>query len=326
MISTVPRVATATKIDNRILFLFSIIGFSILIFDLLNSVSLFGIVVGVFSTLLFFEVCKTALLRRFCSPPINKYPCLDESETTSISTNNDGVHVHGHARWSDGQAPLLLMIHGWTSNSIGTFERAREFTDYHVVTVDLRGHGHGAKDPEFTAVKCASDTAALLDSLPQDKIENIVIWGHSLGAFIALRLVSKYRGWWNEKVDSMILESPMTNYNLIFDEYLPNFLKILQPLMEKMVWKAWGEIHPDLPINGPEDVMLPKWGMPTCRTIVFQPKVDRRLGSAHYDLLIQHIGDDCESHVLDDLTHSGSKVNLTRNNLIRKFLDYSSPS
>jgi hypothetical protein len=301
MISTVPRVATATRIDNRILFLISITGISILIFDFLNSISLLGIVVGVFSTLLFFEVCKTSLLRKFCSPPINKYSCLDESETTSVSTSNDGVHVHGHARWKDGRAPLLLMIHGWNSNSINTFERAKDFTNYHVVTVDLRGHGHGAKDPEFTAVKC-------------------------LGAFIALRLVSKYQGWWNDKVDSMILESPMTNYNLIFAESLPGFLRVFQPLMEKMIWKAWYKIHPDQPINGPEDVMLPKWGMPTCRTIVLQPKEDNRLGSAHYELLMQHIGDGCESHILDDLTHSGSAINTTRNNLIRQFLDHSSPS
>jgi pimeloyl-ACP methyl ester carboxylesterase len=326
MRSIVPRVATATKIDNRILFLISITGISILIFDFLNSITLLGTFVGFFSTLLFFEVCKTALMRQFCSPPVNKYPCLDESETTSISTTNDGVHVHGHARWNKGLAPLLLMIHGWSANSISTFERAKDFSDYHIVTVDLRGHGHGAKDPEFTAVKCASDTAALLDSLPQDKIENIVIWGHSLGAFIALRLVSKYQGWWNDKVDSMILESPMTDYNLIFAEYLPTFLKRFQSSMEKMVWKAWYKIHPDQPINDPDDVMVPKWGMPTCRTIVLQPKVDSRLGSAHYDLLMRHIGDNCESHILDDLTHSGSRINPARNNLIRQFLDYSSSS
>lgn len=326
MNSTVPRVATATRIDNRILFLISISGISILIFDLLNSISPWGIVVGLFSTLLLLEVCKIALLRKLCSPPMSGKPCLDESETTSISTSNDGVNVHGHARWNDGRAPLLLMIHGWTSNSVSSFERARDFSDYHIVTVDLRGHGHGANDPEFTAVKCASDTAALLDSLPHEKIEHIVIWGHSLGAFIALRLVSKYQGWWNDKVDSMILESPMTNYNLIFDEFLFTSFKRLQPFMERIVWKTWRKIHPDQPVSSQEDVMIPKWGMPTCRTIVLQPKVDNRLGDSHYNLLMQHIGEDSESHILDDLTHSGSTINLTRNNLIRKFLDYSSPS
>ncbi|MGY8701340.1 MAG: alpha/beta hydrolase [Candidatus Poseidoniales archaeon] len=326
MNSTLPRIATATQIDNRILFIISTTGISILIFDILNSISLLGVVVGAFSILLFLEVCKTALLRKLCSPPKNIYPCLDESKTTSISTSNDGVHVHGHAKWNDGRAPLLLMIHGWSSNSISSFERAQDFTDYHVVTVDLRSHGHGAKDPEFTAVKCASDTAALLDSLPQEKIKHIVIWGHSLGAFIALRLVSKYQGWWNDKVNSMILESPMTNYNLIFDELIPSFLKSFQPLLERTIWKAWYKIHPEQPINGSEDVMVPKWGMPTCRTIVLQPREDSRLGNAHYELLMQHIGDDCESHILDDLTHSGGTVNPTRNNLIKQFLDYSLPS
>jgi len=102
--------------------------------------------------------------------------------------------------WGNEQAPLLLLIHGsrdhgrswdWTAEAL--------CADWHVVAIDLRGHGDSAWSPEGRYdIPChVHDVAQLMDHLGGPA----TIMGHSLGAHIALRYAALYP----DRVDKLIL-------------------------------------------------------------------------------------------------------------------------
>ncbi len=91
------------------------------------------------------------------------------------------------AGWTNNNVgkPVLLALHGWLDNS-SSFEPLLPFlTDYHVVAVDLPGHGlsaHRGADAHYHFVEWAFDVAELIRVAQWDKI---MIVGHSMGGMIA---------------------------------------------------------------------------------------------------------------------------------------------
>jgi 3-oxoadipate enol-lactonase len=89
-------------------------------------------------------------------------------------------------------APTLLLLHGWTAtaalNWFKTFEPlARRF---HVVAMDVRGHGRGIRSRRpFRLTDCADDAAALCDELD---LEPVVAVGYSMGGPIAQLLWDRH--------------------------------------------------------------------------------------------------------------------------------------
>ena len=113
----------------------------------------------------------------------------------------------------------------------------------------------------------------------------------------------------------------MTNYNLILDEYFTRRTRFLKPLLYRWMIAAWNRIHPEEEISGPEHVMIPAWGLPSVRTLVVQAADDSRLGMEHYNLLMEQLDIEHESHVLDDLRHSGDSEHRGRTEITQKFLE-----
>ncbi len=98
-------------------------------------------------------------------------------------------HVEGPAG-----APTVLLLHGWMAsgglNWFRTFDvLARQF---HVVAVDMRGHGRGIRNGRrFRLADCADDAAATLDVLGID--EPVIAVGYSLGGPVAQLLWKRHR-------------------------------------------------------------------------------------------------------------------------------------
>jgi pimeloyl-ACP methyl ester carboxylesterase len=93
--------------------------------------------------------------------------------------------------WGNEDAPLLLLIHGsrdhcrswdWTAQALAA--------DWHVIAVDLRGHGDSAWSPEgrYDIAGHVYDVAQLLFQIGQPA----TIIGHSLGAHVAFRYAALF--------------------------------------------------------------------------------------------------------------------------------------
>ncbi len=286
----------------------------------LSSILLF--ISGIY---LLLQSIRIRYLRILFQTPKRSISCIEDEEWQSLVVKNDaGVSIHAHAKWLDDTAPLIFYLHGWSSNSSRSLNRCRDITGHHVLAMDLRGHGHAPDDPEFTAQKCAEDAAKLLDSLPREKISSISIHGHSLGSYIAIRLQSRFKGWWRQKLRCLILESPMTDYNLILKEYTPGPLVLLRPLKFRWMIKAWKKIHPNIVLTGREDIKIPEWGRPEFPTLLIQADDDERLGMSHHQLLLENIDHvEHENHVIKGLRHSGDSIHKGRTRLMQDYLDRS---
>ena len=99
-------------------------------------------------------------------------------------------------RYSAGPpgAPTVLLVHGWMAsadlNWPGTFEALAG--RYHVLAMDVRGHGRGIRSSEpFTFEDCADDAAGLLRELG---VKGAVVVGYSMGGPIGLVLARRHPG------------------------------------------------------------------------------------------------------------------------------------
>ena len=80
---------------------------------------------------------------------------------------------------------------GWTMPATGTGWRESLREDYHVIALDLRGHGNSAWAPGamYSVAEHVLDLSALLDIIDEFPIRLI---GHSLGGIIVLHYSGVY--------------------------------------------------------------------------------------------------------------------------------------
>lgn len=100
----------------------------------------------------------------------------------------------GDTLWyqDQGRGPALLFIHGWCmSGEVWKYQRDALSGTYRLITIDLPGHGRsgGARDG-FTVSGCADLLSELLNEL---ELEQTVVVGWSLGAFVAAELFLNHR-------------------------------------------------------------------------------------------------------------------------------------
>lgn len=107
-------------------------------------------------------------------------PQTAESEARVV---NKGVSI-AHKSCAGGDTTLLF-VHGWAIDQTYWSGQMEEFCpEYHVVTMDLPGHGESGKNRDGWAVEdYASDVRAVMDQL---HLENVILIGHSMGGNIIL--------------------------------------------------------------------------------------------------------------------------------------------
>jgi pimeloyl-ACP methyl ester carboxylesterase len=96
----------------------------------------------------------------------------------------NGLRIH-YVDWGNADKPPLILIHG-LDRVARTFDHlATHFTSrYHVIAVDMRGHGDSGWHPEgrYLVEDHVGDLEGLVAQL---KLRNIVIWGNSTGGRVA---------------------------------------------------------------------------------------------------------------------------------------------
>ena len=96
----------------------------------------------------------------------------------------NGLRIHYLDFGGDGRQPLI-MLHG-IGRVAHTFDHiASHFNqNYHVLAVDMRGHGDSDWDPK--AAYLVEDYVKDIEGLAQQlRLRNIVIWGNSTGGRVA---------------------------------------------------------------------------------------------------------------------------------------------
>lgn len=133
-------------------------------------------------------------------PPTHDFPTPGLPEGRAIELPGRGTSFVREAPGPAG-APTLLLLHGWTANSAINWFPAYEplSTDFNVVAIDHRGHGHGLRTwRPFQLEDCADDAVALLDELGLDQVIPV---GYSMGGPIAQLLWRRHR----ERVAGLVL-------------------------------------------------------------------------------------------------------------------------
>ena len=96
----------------------------------------------------------------------------------------NGLRIH-YLEWGAADKPPLIMLHG-IGRIAHTFDHiAPHFASrYHVMAVDMRGHGDSAWDPKGAYL--VEDYVKDIEGLAQQlRLRNIVIWGNSTGGRVA---------------------------------------------------------------------------------------------------------------------------------------------
>ena len=298
-------------------------GKSILTSILISSLFVIFVPYGLIAIpILFVILIHQSLLRIIFRGPSKRSGVLSEPGWDLIHASNDGVDVYGFSNFQIKKSDLVVFIHGWQSSSDKFIERMKIFRDkgLHTLAIDMRGHGIAPETHEWTAGKVISDVKTILSSIDNSNVENVHFYGHSLGGFVCIGMHhNRHQGWWKDRCSTIILESPMVAYSPIMEE-MSGRISFLLPLLKRWAVKGFSKIHPE--INGLKwkDIDIPSWGLPDAPILLLQSANDKRLGRFHYDLLMsQNL--EIQSHLIQSLTHSKNRVNVERDDLIRKWID-----
>ena len=109
--------------------------------------------------------------------------------------------------------PVVLYVHGNGGNRAGDhrqrlYRRLAYDHDYHIITFDYRGYGDSTyEQPSVDTL--TSDTRFMFDWLLKQKNiskERLIVWGHSLGTAVAVRMVASLPE--HTRPSRLVLEAP----------------------------------------------------------------------------------------------------------------------
>lgn len=109
----------------------------------------------------------------------------------------------------DPRSPTIVLLHALGCTGLLTWFPAiaplsRRFR---VVTLDLRWHGQGITDEEFSLYDCADDVSALVDVLD---LKDVIVAGYSMGGVVAQRVWRQH----GEKIQGLVLCSTTDKFQL----------------------------------------------------------------------------------------------------------------
>ena len=119
--------------------------------------------------------------------------------TDAFFTAN-GLRLH-YLDWGGAGRRPLIMLHGIGRDAHSFDHIAPAFADYHVMAIDLRGHGDSAWHPDgaYLVEDLVKDLEAFVD---QRKLRDLVLLGNSTGG----RVVQVYAGLHPERVRAIVVE------------------------------------------------------------------------------------------------------------------------
>jgi 3-oxoadipate enol-lactonase len=120
------------------------------------------------------------------------------------------------SRHRDPDAPVVLLLHGWTASSDLQFVTVYEALSrgYTFLAIDHRGHGRGPRTPApFSLEDAADDAAALVTALA---VGPVIAVGYSMGGPIAMLLARRHP----QLVGGLVVQATAMHWNHTWRERL----------------------------------------------------------------------------------------------------------
>ena len=106
------------------------------------------------------------------------------AEPSSVEFVVDGLTYRGLS-WGASSLPTVIAIHGWLDNALSFAKLAPLLTSYHVIALDLSGHGLSSHRSPDSSYHIWDDVPQLVEIVGQLDLETVHVVGHSRGAGIA---------------------------------------------------------------------------------------------------------------------------------------------
>ncbi len=261
----------------------------------------------------------------FITPPRTITKLVDKRWKTFFFNGWGNEKLKGYFLKSEiPSRDTILYLHGYNS-SLGRGESRclhMNKLGLNVVSLDQRGFGEQKGKYEWTILKVIADIESLLDKVPEilgHTPDKLWIYGHSMGGFLTIRLSSHSSGWWKEKLNGVILESPATSFPLIIEQKLPGRAVMANPWVRHILRREYQRIHPDLNV-GYSNAQIPFWGIPNTPILVIQAEFDETLGHEHFDLLKEHFNDLADIYVLPDMPHTSKVDTIERKKILENWI------
>lgn len=142
--------------------------------------------------------------------------------------------------WGPADGPPVLALHGWLDNAASFCRLAPLVQDYHVVAVDLPGHGRSDHRPAgaaFHFLDFLPDIAAAADALEWKRFN---LLGHSMGAGIASLMPAVFP----DRVERVVLLEGVGPLSAPAEETVERFRIALEA--ERRMASARNRVFPDL--------------------------------------------------------------------------------
>ncbi|MFC3120547.1 alpha/beta fold hydrolase [Agaribacter flavus] len=96
--------------------------------------------------------------------------------------------------------PLLVCLHGYLDNAASFLPLSQYLDDYHVIALDLMGHGNSSHYADGHFYQLSDYVYDLYKLLVQENWSDIVLVGHSLGGIVA----SMFAATFPERIQSLV--------------------------------------------------------------------------------------------------------------------------
>ncbi len=125
---------------------------------------------------------------------------MTPSGATERSWETDGLRIAGLS-WGDPDKPPLLALHGWLDNANSYALLAPLLVDFHVIALDLTGHGKSSRRSADASYQVYDDLPQILGVVEQLGWERFDLVGHSRGAIISAILAASFP----ERINHLVL-------------------------------------------------------------------------------------------------------------------------
>ena len=186
----------------------------------------------------------------------------DTSAKYDVAISSDAERI-AYSTYGAGDVSLIF-IHGWScdsrywQNQLTTFAK-----DYHVITIDLAGHGHSSSGRrDYTMASFARDVQAVIE---KDKLTRVILIGHSMGGGVmaeaALLMPGKVIGIIGvdtlhnvaEQIPEKVLEDMVKPFEGDFKKAIDDFLSPMLPERTEAALVRW--VKEDMS-SAPQDVAM----------------------------------------------------------------------
>jgi 3-oxoadipate enol-lactonase len=161
-------------------------------------------------------------------------PWLPEGRTLLVPGRGELFYrFHRHA---DPDAPVALLLHGWTASGDLQFFTAYEALaeQCSFITIDHRGHGRGLRSEQrFELEDAADDAATLIQSLG---VVPVIAVGYSMGGPLAMLLARRHP----QVVRGIVVEATALEWcSSRLDRVRWKTVRIIGPMLRSFAYQRW---------------------------------------------------------------------------------------